>query len=95
MPMEAGKNIQQNMKDRFTAFRDTIKAEKELVMGIVGDVKKRVIDGEELTYIQTRGIPGTRGGLSDVPLALVIGSTDVVTEGGTKQAKITRRWMKR
>lgn len=94
MPMEAGKNIQQNVKERFEAIRDTVKAEKELVMGIVGDIKKRVVEGEQMTYIQTKGIPGTRGGITDVPLAFVIGTTDVITEGGVKQAKITRRWMK-
>lgn len=95
MPMEAGKNIQQNIKDRLEALRDTVKSEKELVMGVVGDIKKRVVEGEEMTYIQTKGIPGTRGGITDVPLALIIGTTDVVTEGGVAQAKISRRWMKR
>ncbi len=95
MAIEAGKNIQQNVKERFEALRETVKAEKELIMGIVGDIKKRVVEGEQMQFIQTKGIPGTRGGITDVPLAFVIGTTDVVTEGGVKQAKITRRWLKR
>lgn len=95
MPIEAGKNIQANLQERFKALRETVKSEVDLVKGIVGDIKKRVVEGEEMTYIQTRGIPGTRGGLTDVPLALVIGTTDVATEGAVKQAKITRRWVKR
>lgn len=95
MPMEAGKNIQANLKDRVTALRETVKGEVELIKGIAQDVKKRVIEGEQMTYIQTRGIPGTRGGVTDIPLAFVIGTTDEITKGGVEQAKITRRWMKR
>lgn len=94
MAMEAGKNIQTNLKDRFTALRETLKSEVDLLKGIANDVKKRVVQGDEMTFIQSTGIPGRRGGLSDVPLALVIGSTDVATEGAVKQAKITRRWTK-
>lgn len=93
--MEAGKNIQTNIKDRFTALRESVKSEVDLIKGVAQDIKKRVVEGEDMTYIQTLGIPGRWGGITDVPLAVVIGSTDVVTEGAVKQAKITRRWMKR
>lgn len=93
--VEAGKNVQGNVKDRISNIQNTIKSEAGVLRSLVDDIRKRGRDAEEPSYAKQHGIQGVRGGLFDIPIALIKGTVDNLATGVQGQAKITRRWTKR
>lgn len=93
--VEAGKNVQGNLKDRISGIQNTIKGEMTVLRSLADDIRKRGRTADEPTYAREKGIQGVKGSMIDIPIALIKGSADNLFGGIQNQAKITRRWLNR
>lgn len=95
MAARPGEAVSQNVKDRVEASINYIEDQLNLARKTIKEIRERIgISGKEPTLPKDAGMPGTKAGLAEMPIAMAVVLMDNTTKFLLKQAEITRRWVK-
>lgn len=95
MVARPGEAVSQNVKDRVGASITYIEDQLNLARRTIKEIRERIgIPGKELRLPREAGLPGTKAGLAEMPIAMAVTAMDNTTKYLLKQAEITRRWVK-
>lgn len=93
---QPGENVSQNVQERVESTITFFEDQLNLFRTGIKETRERIgIPGKETKLPKKAKLPGSKGSLVKMPVAILVEAADNTTKFLLKQAEITRKWVKK